>query len=221
MADWLLPGLFALPLGLALAKLPILPISSICRVSSITELSAQFYEIHRQRTVRFFRCCRGALSPSLGVKVLGLFRLILMAAEFDIVGILQRCIPPRHLASAAQDRRPLRTSGHAVERRVCAAVCAFSGREMVGYCLPRTLCLSSIFPELLWVQAGCILLIKNHREFPSVGGANPVASWPSRTGGASGVQTICSPQVTKSERMNVTSANIQGVAHAGSRRVEQ
>src|SRR5690349_14117984 len=87
--DWLLLGLFALPLGVALAKLPILPTSAFSgSFFSLADLPRHFHNIAENvllvplgaLVVVIFRL-------TLGVRVLSLFRPILMAMAFQIIGI--------------------------------------------------------------------------------------------------------------------------------------
>jgi len=87
--DWLLVALFALPLAIALAKLPMLPTSSVwAGMFSLADLPAQFHK--SAENVLFVPL--GALVVvlfrlTLGLRVLGLFRPILVAMAFDIIGI--------------------------------------------------------------------------------------------------------------------------------------
>lgn len=87
--DWLLVALFVLPLAIALAKLPMFPISSVwAGVFSLADLPAHFHK--SAENVLFVPL--GALVVvlfrlTLGLRVLGLFRPILVAMAFDIIGI--------------------------------------------------------------------------------------------------------------------------------------
>ncbi|MCP1850161.1 MULTISPECIES: 7TM domain-containing protein [unclassified Bradyrhizobium] len=235
--DWLLVGLFALPLGIALSKLPMLPTSSICSsFFSLTELPAQFYK--SAESVLFVSL--GAVVVvlfrlTLGVKVLGLFRPILTAIGFDIIGIpiglaflllvllvtvaLLPLLKTDHsyariavllsVAAALLDApllagnwwdiawlreialfpvialcltcesfaKVLGEDGvyEAVWRTFTTVLAALTIVTVMS--LPGALGIYLRFPELLLVQAGCILLINEYLDFRLLEGANPLAAW--------------------------------------------
>ena len=87
--DWLLVALLMLPLAVAAAKLPLLPTSAVfAGFFSLADLSPHLHKAAENVlfvplgavVVVFFRL-------TLGLRVLGLFRPILMAMAFDFVGI--------------------------------------------------------------------------------------------------------------------------------------
>lgn len=87
--DWLLLAFFAIPLGIALAKIPGLPTSAVCATFfSLADLPAHFQSSVRNVLLVPLGAVAVVLCRlTLGVKVLGLFRPILMAMAFDIIGI--------------------------------------------------------------------------------------------------------------------------------------
>jgi len=87
--DWLLVLLFALPVGIALAKLPILPTSAVtARFFSLAHVSAPFHgTAENVLLVPLGAVVVVLFRLTLGIKVLGFFRPILMAMAFDLIGI--------------------------------------------------------------------------------------------------------------------------------------
>lgn len=236
--DWLLVGLFVLPLGVALAKLPMLSTSSIsASFVSLTELPAQFHK--SAESVVFVSL--GAVFVvlfrlTLGVRVLGLLRPILLAMAFDTVSIPISLAFLLFVLLVVVALRPLLKTDHSYARVAVllslAAALLFAPltagewwhiawlREIaffpvIALCLtcesfakvlnqngvreaiwrafttvlaaliivaltslPGTLELFLRFPELLLVQAGCILLINKYLDFRLLEGVNPLVAWP-------------------------------------------
>jgi len=87
--DWLLVALFALPLAIALAKLPPLPTAAVVgKFFSLADLPGHFHRTAEEVLL----VSLGALVVvifrlTFGLLVLGLFRPILMAMAFWIVGV--------------------------------------------------------------------------------------------------------------------------------------
>jgi len=87
--DWLLVALLGLPLGVALAKLPVLPTSAVARrFFSLADLPVHFHSMAENvlmvplgaLVVVIFRL-------TFGLRVLGLFRPILIAMAFQVIGV--------------------------------------------------------------------------------------------------------------------------------------
>jgi hypothetical protein len=87
--DWLLVALLGLPLGVTLAKLPVLPTSAVAgRFFSLADLPMDFHSMAENvlmvplgaLVVVIFRL-------TFGLRVLGLFRPILIAMAFQVIGI--------------------------------------------------------------------------------------------------------------------------------------
>jgi hypothetical protein len=233
--DWLLVALFVLPLAIALAKLPMFPTSSVwAGVFSLADLPAHFHK--SAENVLFVPL--GALVVvlfrlTLGLRVLGLFRPILVAMAFDIIGIpislafllfvliivvLRSLLTTDHtysrvaillsLASAllfaplmagkwwhvdwlreivffpvialcltcesfakVLDEDGIREAAWRTFTTVVAAAVIVSLTS-----LPGVLELFLRFPELLLVQAGCILLINKYLNLRVFEVANPLAA---------------------------------------------
>jgi hypothetical protein len=236
--DWFLVGLFALSLGVALSKLPMMPTSSLCAsFFSLTDLPVQF---HKSAEGVLF-VSSGALVVvlfrlTLGIRVLGLFRPILVAMAFDIIGIPISLAFLLFALLVTVALRPLLKTGHSYARvgvllslaaallfvplmagkwwdvawlreisffpvialcLTCESFAKVLGNDGVHEAiwralttllaalvivalmgLPGMLELFLRFPELLLVQAGCILLINKHLDFRLLEGANPLAVWP-------------------------------------------
>jgi hypothetical protein len=235
-ADWLLVALMALPLAVALAKLPMFPTSSFCAsFFSLADLPAQFHKsVENVLLIPLGALVVVLFRLTLGLRVLGLFRPILMAMAFDVLGIpislaflllvlviivvLRPLLQTDHnyarvavllsLASALlfaplmagkwwdvawlreivffpvialcltceSFARVLDGDGvrEAVWRTFTTVVAA---SLIVGLTrLPGVLGLFLHFPELLLVQAGCILLINKYFDFRAFEGANPLAA---------------------------------------------
>ena len=87
--DWLLLALFAIPLGIAVAKIPGLPTAAVCaRFFSLADLPAHFQaSIENVLLVPVGAVVVVLFRLTLGIRVLGLFRPILMAMAFEIIGI--------------------------------------------------------------------------------------------------------------------------------------
>src|SRR5262245_9055538 len=231
-AHWLLVALFALPLGVMLAKLPMLPTSAFwSSFLSLADLPTPFQKIAEDvllvplggLVVVIFRL-------TLGLRVLGLFRPILIALAFRIVGVpvslglllfallvivlLRPMLKTNHsyariavllsLASAllfapliagkwwdiawlrevalfpvialcltcesfakVLDRAGIREAAWRTITTVSAAVIILGLTS-----LPGILELFLRFPEMLLLQAGCILLINKHLAFRLFEGKN-------------------------------------------------
>jgi hypothetical protein len=234
-ADWLLVALFALPFGVALAKLPMFPTSSVCvSFFSLVDLPAHFHTA--VEAVLFVPV--GALVVvlfrlTLGLQVLGLFRPILMAIAFAAVGIPISLAFLLFVLIIIVVLRPLLTTDHNYSRvavllslvsallfaplmagkwwdvawlrdivffpvialcLTCESFAKVLGRNGIREAVWRTFTTAAAacvivslvslpgvldvflrFPELLLVQAGCILLINRYLDFRVFEGANPLA----------------------------------------------
>lgn len=230
--DWLLVALFALPLAIALAKLPMLPTSTVwAGLFSLADLPAHFHK--SAENVLFVPL--GALVVvlfrlTLGLRVLGLFRPILVAMAFDSVGIPISLAFLLFVLVVIVVLRSLLTTDHTYSRVAIllslASALLFAPlmagewwhvdwlREIVFFpvialcltcesfakvldqdgireavwrtfttvvaasvivsltSLPGVLELFLRFPELLLVQAGCILLINKYLDLRLFEGAN-------------------------------------------------
>lgn len=116
--DLLLLALFALPLAVSLAKLPIFPGAAVvARFISVADLPAHL----REAAENIVFIPLGALVViafrlTLGLKVLGLFRPILLALAFTIIGVplgLAVLVPVLMFVLLL---RPLLASGHSYAR---------------------------------------------------------------------------------------------------------
>jgi len=236
--DWLLIALFALPLGIALAKLPMLPTSSVfTSFFSLADLPPEF----RKSAESVLFVPLGAVVVvlfrlTLGVRMLGFFRPILIALAFDLVGIPVSLAFLLFVLVIIVALRPLLTTDHnhsrlAVLLSLAAALMfapLMAGRwwdvawlreiaffPVIALCLtcesfakvlvrngvrealwrtsttvlsagvivaltavPGLLDFFLRFPELLLVQAGCILLINKYLNFRLFEGANPLTARP-------------------------------------------
>jgi len=242
--DWLLVALFALPVAIALAKLPMLPSSSVwAGMFSLADLPAQFHK--SAENVLFVPL--GALVVvlfrlTLGLRVLGLFRPILVAMAFDIIGIPISLAFLLFVLVIIVVLRSLLTTDHTYSRvaillslasallfaplmagkwwhvdwlreivffpviALCLTCESFAKvldedgiREAVWRTFTTVVAASVIvsltslpgvvelflrFPELLLVQAGCILLINKYLSLRVFEGANPLAAKTTVSAGA-------------------------------------
>src|SRR5215831_9313545 len=247
--DWLLVALFALPLAIALAKLPMLPTSSVwAGMFSLADLPAQFHK--SAENVLFVPL--GALVVvlfrlTLGLRVLGLFRPILVAMAFEIIGIpislafllfvlviivvLRSLLTTDHTYSRVAILLSLASAllfaplmagdwwhiawlreivffpvialcltcesfakvldkegiGEAVWRTVVTVLAAVAITSFINF--PGVVELILRFPELLLVQAGCILLINKYLDLRLFEGVYPLAA-ATLTGAAQGAAPI-------------------------------
>jgi len=240
-AHWLLVALFALPLGVMLAKLPMLPTSAFwSSFLSLADLPTPFQKIAEDvllvplggLVVVIFRL-------TLGLPVLGLFRPILIALAFQIVGVpislglllfallvivvLRPMLKANHnyariavllsLASALLfapliagkwwDIAWLREVALFPVIALCltcesfakvldrAGICEAAWRTVTTVSaaviilgltsLPGILEFFLRFPEMLVMQAGCILLINKYLAFRLFEGKNPFVARPAQS----------------------------------------
>jgi len=233
-ADWLLVAFFALPFVVALAKLPMFPTSSVCvAFFSLVDLPAHYHKA--VEAVLFVPV--GALVVvlfrlTLGLRVLGLFRPILMAMAFAAIGIPISLAFLLFVLVIIVALRPLLTTDHNYSRvavllslasalllaplmagkwwdvawlrdivffpvialcLTCESFAKVLGQDGLREAVWRTLTTAAAafvivsvvsrpgvldlflrFPELLLVQAGCILLINRYLDLRVFEGANPL-----------------------------------------------
>jgi hypothetical protein len=234
--DWLLVALLTLPLAIAVGKLPMLPTSAaFSGFFSLADLSPHFHKAAENVlfvplgavVVVFFRL-------TLGLRVLGLFRPILVAMAFDVLGIPISVAFLMFVLVIIVAVRSLLTTDHSYSRvaillslasallfvplmagswwhigwlrdivffpvialcLTCESFAKVLDREGVGEASWRTavtvlaaaVIVSFInfpgvvrlflrFPELLLVQAGCILLINKYLDLRLFEGVNPLAA---------------------------------------------
>jgi len=252
--DWLLVGLFALPLGVALAKIPLLPTSEFSgRFFSLAHLPAHIHQIAENvllvplgaLVVVIFRL-------TLGVRVLGLFRPILLTMAFQIIGVrisIAFLLPALVLIAFL---RPMLKTNHNYARLgvllslastflftpliagnwwditwlrdlvlfpvialclTCESFAKVLDRDGICEAAWRTLttvaaalvilALTRVpgllefflrFPEMLLVQAGCIVMINKHLAFRLFEGRNPFAPHPGRPDPGTADNAVPSPQ---------------------------
>ena len=233
--DWLLVALLTLPLAIVVGKLPLLPTSAVfAGFFSVADLSPQFHKAVENVlfvplgavVVVFFRL-------TLGLRVLGLFRPILMAMAFDVLGIPISVAFLMFVIVIIVAVRSLLTTDHSYSRvaillslaaallfaplmagdwwhigwlrdivffpvialcLTCESFAKVLDSEGIGEAawrtvvtvlaaaviagfvnLPGVVGLFLRFPELLLVQAGCILLINKYLDLRSFEGVNPLA----------------------------------------------
>jgi hypothetical protein len=233
--DRLMLALIAVPIGIALTKLPMLPTSALCtNLFSLVDLPAHFD--NAVESVLFVPL--GALVVvifrlTLGIRMLGLFRPILLAIAFSVVGIPLSLAFLLFVLVVVVLLRPLLKTGHSYARvavllslaaallllplivgkwwdiarlrdiaffpvialcLTCESFAKTADRQGIREAVWRTITtvlaaviitavttLSGIlelflrFPELLLLQAGCILLVNRHLAFRRFEGANPLA----------------------------------------------
>ena len=233
--DWLLVALLTLPLAIAVGKWPLLPTSAVfAGFFSLADLSPHFHKAVENVlfvplgavVVVFFRL-------TLGLRVLGLFRPILMAMAFDALGIPISVAFLMFVLVIIVALRSLLTTDHSYSRvaillslasallfaplmagdwwhigwlrdivffpvialcLTCESFAKVLDQEGIGEAAWRTVVtvlaaavivsfinfpgvvgLFLRFPELLLVQAGCILLINKYLDLRFFEGANPLA----------------------------------------------
>jgi len=235
-ADWLLVALLALPLAVAVAKLLGLPTSIIMRrFFSLADLPSHFHAVAENvlmvplgaLVVVIFRL-------TFGLRVLGLFRPILIAMAFQIIGVPISVAFLLVALVAIVVLRPLLATDHSYARiavllslasalliapllagqwwdiawlseiaffpvialcLTCESFAKVLDRDGMREAVWRTLttiasavvivALANLpgilpfflrFPEMLLVEAGCILLINKHLDLRLFEGANPLGS---------------------------------------------